>query len=139
MFSKSKKESRSDSEQREQYEYARKRIDKKKGVLQHLTLFLAGSITILVMSLFFGYGNDLFFANWHIWVLLIWGFVFLLHFFNVFVKNKFMDKEWEDRQLEKLKAKQEKRIKELEENAKDELFIESETLEENNPESSEEL
>lgn len=139
MFSKSKKETRSDSEQREQYEYARKRINKKKGVLQHLTVFLAGSITILVMSLFFGYGDDIFFKNWYVWILLIWGFLFLLHFFNVFVKNKFMDSEWEDRQLEKLKEKQEKRIKELEEKVSDETSIASEIQEENNPESSKEL
>ena len=139
MFSKSKKESRSESEQREQYEYARIRINKKKGVLQHLTIFLAGSITILVMSLGFGYGDDVFFKNWYVWVLLIWGFVFLLHFFNVFVKNSFMDKEWEDQQLEKLKAKQEKRIKELEEKVTDELFIAPETKDENNPESSIEI
>lgn len=139
MFSKSKKESRGESEQREQYEYARIRINKKKGVLQHLTVFLAGSITILVMSLAFGYGDDVFFKNWYVWVLLIWGFVFLLHFFNVFVKNSFMDKEWEDQQLEKLKAKQEKRIKELEEKVTDELFIAPETKDENNPESSIEI
>ena len=139
MFSKSKKGSLSDSEQREQYEYARKRIDKKKGVLQHLTIFLAGSIAILVMSLFFGYGDELFFKNWHVWLLLIWGFLFLLHFFNVFIKNKFMDQEWEDRQLEKLKAKQVKRIKELEEEVADESILDSETLVENKPESPEEL
>ena len=139
MFSKSKKKYRGDSEHREQYDYARTRINKKKGVLQHLTIFLAGSITIVVMSLVFGYGDEVFFKNWYIWFLLIWGFLFLLHFFNVFIKNSFMDKEWEDQQLEKLKANQEKRIKELEEKVSDELFIASETKEGNNPESSIEL
>ncbi len=61
-----------------------------------------------------GYGKDFFINNWHIWALLFWGFLFLLHFFNVFIKDNFMDKKWEDTQLEKLKAKQEERINELE-------------------------
>ena len=39
MFSKSEKEPLSDAEQREQYEYARTRINQKKGVLQHFTVF----------------------------------------------------------------------------------------------------
>ncbi len=114
MFSKSKKESREQTEQREQFEYARRRMKQKKGVLQHFTYYLVGSIIILIVNPVLGYGDQFFIKDWYFWVLLIWGAFFLLHVFNVFIMNKFMDKEWEDKQLERLKAKQEDRIKELE-------------------------
>ena len=133
MFSKSKKETREQAEQREQYEYARRRINQKKGVLHHLTYFLVGSIIILILNPVLGYGDQFFIKDWYIWVLLIWGAIFLLHVFNVFIKNKFMDKEWEDRQLEKLKAKHENRIIELEKQVEQEI-IEQREIEENNPE-----
>ena len=114
MFSKSKKTERIDSEQREQYEYARKRIKQKKNLMRHFILFLIGSIFLLVVDLVLNKGADILFPNWSVWVVLIWAFILLIHVFNVFVMSKFMGKEWEDRQLEKLKAKQADRIKELE-------------------------
>jgi hypothetical protein len=50
---------------------------------------------------------------WFVWAIVVWGFLFLIHVFNVLVKNKFMDKEWENHQLEKLKKLQEEKISEL--------------------------
>ena len=114
MFSKSKKTERIDSEQREQYEYARRRIKEKKNLMRHFIFFLAGSILLLIIDLVLKKGADLIFPNWSVWVVLIWAFILLIHVFNVFVMSKFMGKEWEDRQLEKLKAKQTNRINELE-------------------------
>lgn len=114
MFSKSKKTERIDSEQREQYEYARKRIKQKKSLMRHFIFFLIGSIFLLVVDLVLNKGADILFPNWSVWVVLIWAFVLLIHVFNVFVMSKFMGKEWEDHQLEKLKAKQADRIKDLE-------------------------
>ncbi|WP_203295536.1 2TM domain-containing protein [Luteirhabdus pelagi] len=113
MFSKTKKSDRLDAEQREQYEYARRRIKQKKALMRHFIFFLAGSILVLVLDLLLNKGHELIFPNWSVWVVLIWGFMLLIHVFNVFVMNTFMGKEWEDRQLEKLKAKQAERISEL--------------------------
>ena len=39
MFSKAKKTERIDAEQREQYEYARRRINQKKNLMRHFILF----------------------------------------------------------------------------------------------------
>jgi len=43
--------------------------------------------------------------------------------FNVFITHKFMGKEWEDRQMEKLKAQQEERIAELKKQAVEEVTM----------------
>lgn len=124
MFSKSKKESRNEAEQREQYEYARERIIQKKGLLSHLIYFIVGSILLAIINLVLGVGKETTFIgyHWFVWAIVIWGFLFLTHVFNVLVKNRFMGKEWENRQLEKLKSLQEKRISELDEIAEKEVI-----------------
>jgi amino acid permease len=133
MFSKSKKTDRIDSEQREQYEYARARIKTKKRLMQHFIVFLAGSVFLIILNPVLGIGNDFFIKDWFVWAILIWAFLFLIHVFNVFIMNKFMGKEWEDRQLEKLKRKQELRISEMEEENKDEIQLPEKKTEINNP------
>lgn len=113
MFSKTKKTQRIDSEQREQYEYARTRIKQKKNLMRHFIVFLVGSLLLIIVNPLLGYGNDILFKDWFIWAILIWTFIFLVHLFNVFVMNKFMGKEWEDRQMEKLKSLQVERLAQL--------------------------
>ena len=49
MFSKSKKNSRKEAEQREQYEYARNRIQQKKGLVSHVIYFIAGAIMVVTL------------------------------------------------------------------------------------------
>lgn len=113
MFSKAKKTERIDSEQREQYEYARKRINQKKNLMRHFIAFLVGSVLLIIINPILGYGNETLFQDWFIWAILIWAFIFLVHLLNVFVMSSFMGKEWEDKQLEKLKARQTEKIAEL--------------------------
>lgn len=123
MFSKAKKPERIDAEQREQYEYARRRIKQKKNLMRHFILYLVGSVLLIIINPVLGYGNDILFKDWFIWAILIWTFIFLVHLFNVFVMNKFMSKEWEDRQLEKLKARQVERIAALQKQVDNELQL----------------
>lgn len=124
MFSKSKKTERIDPEQREQYEYARARIKQKKKLMRHFIVFIAGSIFLIIINPILGYGNNFIIKDWFVWAILIWAFIFLIHLFNVLVMNKFMDKEWEARQMESLKAKQQKRIAELDKQAASEVIVE---------------
>ncbi len=140
MFSKSKKDSREEAEQREQYEYARRRIQQKKGLLSHFIYFIAGSIILAVINLALGIGKEFTFIgyHWFVWAIVIWAFILLTNVFNVFVKNRFMGKEWEDRQLEKLKKQQEAKIASLEARAEKEVLAEQEP-EETNPESEDQL
>ena len=123
MFSKTNKNERIDPSQREQYEYARARIKEKKRLMQHFIIFLVGSILLIVINPVLGYVNEFFIKDWFVWAILIWAFLFLIHLFNVLVLNKFMGKEWEARQLEILKAKQEKRIAELDRQATKEVTV----------------
>ncbi len=60
---------------------------------------------------------------WFVWTIVAWGFLFLIHVFNVLIKNKFMDKEWENHQLEKLKKLQEEKISELDKKAEKEVIL----------------
>ena len=123
MFSKSKKEFRNDAEQREQYEYARKRILQKKGLLSHFIYFIVGAILLAIINLALGVGKEITLIGypWFVWTIVAWGFLFLIHVFNVLIKNKFMDKEWENHQLEKLKKIQEEKISELDKKAEKEV------------------
>lgn len=100
-------------EQREQYNYARRRIVQKKRLMRHFALFLAGSVVLVIINPVLGIGHDWPVKNWSTWAILLWLFVFLVHAFNVLFFTAFMGREWEDRQLEKLKARQEDRIREL--------------------------
>lgn len=123
MFSKTKKTERIDAEQREQYEYARQRIKQKKNLMRHFIVFLVGSVLLVIINPLLGYGNEFFIQDWFIWAILIWTFIFLVHLFNVFVMSKFMGKEWEDRQLEKLKARQAERMAVLQNKVDTELQL----------------
>ena len=123
MFSKANKKERIDPEQREQYQYARTRIKQKKQLMRHFILFLAGSVLLVIINPVLGIGKDFFIENWFVWAILLWAFLFLFHLLNVSIMNKFMGKEWEDRQMEKLKARQEQRISELKKQAAKETTV----------------
>lgn len=132
MFSRNKKIDRLDADQREQYDYARKRIVQKKRLMRHFIVFLAGSVLLIIINPVLGVGKDFFIEDWFVWAILIWAFLFLVHLLNVFIMNRFMGKEWEDKQLEKLKAKQEARISKLQKQVDADL-IKPEEIKKNEP------
>jgi len=113
MFSKTNETERIDPEQREQYDYARKRVNQKKWLMKHFILFLAGSVLLIIINPVLGIGKDFFIKNWFAWAILLWALLFMIHLLNVFIMSKFMGKDWENRQIEKLKTKQEERIAEI--------------------------
>lgn len=94
----------------EQYEYARKRINQKKRLYYHFVVFGLTSLFLFVAHRFFGVDIA---NNWVIWVITGWAFVFILHFINVFITNRFMDKNWERDQIDRLIALQQKKISQL--------------------------
>ena len=123
MYSKTKKSSRIDQEQREQYDYARKRVIQKKQLMRHFIIFLAGSLLLVIINPVLGIGENFFIKNWFVWAILLWVFLFLIHLLNVFVMNTFMGKDWENRQLEKLKRAQVERMAELQKQVDTELQV----------------
>lgn len=96
-------------EQHELYENARKRTKQKKRLYLHFVVFVVGSVFLFVMDRVLRVGEG-YVEDWFVWAILLWSFFWVLHFINVFITNRFMGKEWERKQTEKLVAKQEKRI-----------------------------
>ena len=115
MFSKKKNTSKLDIEQREMYEYARKRALQKRRLFQHFVVFLVGAVILIVLNVVIGYREDLkpLGYDWFVWAILLWTFFFLRHMLNVLVIDSFRGKEWEQKQLETLVRKQRNRIEEL--------------------------
>ena len=115
MFSKKKNTSKIDYEQRELYENARKRAGQKKRLFQHFVFFLIGAVILIVLNVVIEYKVDFkpLGQNWFVWAILLWGLIFLIHFFNVLVVDSFMGKDWEAKQVDKLVKKQKERIAEL--------------------------
>jgi hypothetical protein len=124
MFSKNKNTFKLDLEQHELVENAQKRISQKKRLYTHFVVFLVGSIFLILINKILKYGQE---YNWFIWAITLWAFLFVLHIFNVFITNKFMGKDWERVQREKLVQKQKNRISEIEQEIDSVTVIESDT------------
>ena len=99
-----------DTTQHELYEYARLRLKQKKRLYFHFVLFVLGSIFCLIANKILGVIPE---TNWYLWAITIWAFIFVLHFIRVFITDSFMNKKWEREQIDKLIAKQERKIEQL--------------------------
>jgi len=115
MFGKKKNIPSIDSEQLELIQNAQRRVKQKKRLYFHFVIFLIGSVFLILANTVLGIGKDVKFfgKEWFLFAIFIWLFLFLYHVFNVFVTNKFMGKEWEKQQLDKLVSQQQKRIEKL--------------------------
>ena len=110
MLSKKKSENTVDIEQHELLEKAQKRVRQKKRLFSHFVMFLIGGVLLLLANKILKYGEA---YDWSVWTILLWTFLLLLHTFNVFVTHKFMGKDWERLQRERLVQKQKQRIAEI--------------------------
>lgn len=117
MFGKKKQVSTIDKDQLELIENAQKRIRQKKRLYIHFVVFLIGAVFLILANTVIGIGENFTIAgiNWFVYAILIWLFLFVYHFINVFITNKFMGKNWEKQQLDKLVNQQQKRIEKLKE------------------------
>ena len=115
MIGKKKSTPTIDKDQLELIENAQRRVRQKKRLFTHFIVFLIGSVFLIIANTFLGIGEDIKFfgKEWFLFAILIWLFFFLYHFFNVFVTHKFMGKDWEKMQLDKLVSKQQSRIDQL--------------------------
>ncbi len=101
-----------DKEQHEIYEKARKRIRQKRRLYWHFIVFIVGSVFLIVLNKLLDFGQE--YGDWFVWAILTWLFFWLLHFSNVYIFDKFFDKDWERRESEKLLAKHNKKVEKLE-------------------------
>lgn len=114
----------------ELYENARKRIKQKRYLFVHFVLFFVGSIFLLALEKLFNVGAT--YPNWSYWIILAWAFVFILHFINVFITKRFMNKQWEREEIDKLVAKQQRKIEQLQKRVEEQFPEQNSSLEENN-------
>lgn len=110
MFSRKKWPSEIEREQHEQLEYAQQRIRQKKRLYIHFVLFLIGSVFLILINKILKYGET---YDWFLWAMLFWAFLLVVHLVNVFVTHRFMGRDWERAQREKLVRRQRERIAEL--------------------------
>ncbi|SFU50550.1 2TM domain-containing protein [Pustulibacterium marinum] len=96
--------------QHELIEKAQSRVKQKKSLYIHFILFLVGSVFLLLFNKVLNYYPE---YNWSLWVMTAWAFLVCIHAINVFIINKFIGKEWEREQREKLVKIQKKRIAKL--------------------------
>ncbi|MEE9363027.1 MAG: 2TM domain-containing protein [Cellulophaga sp.] len=120
MFSKNKSDPKIDLEQHELLENAQNRVKQKKRLYSHFVVFLIGSVFLILINKILKYGEN---YDWFVWAITLWAFLFAMHAFNVFVTRKFMGKEWERNQREKLVLKQKERISELQKEIETEFPI----------------
>ena len=99
-------------EQHEVYEKARKRVKQKKRLYYHFLLFLVGSIFLIVLNIIFKVGEQ--FGEWFKYAVAAWLFIWILHFVNVFIANRFFGKDWERIETEKILTKHSKKVIALE-------------------------
>ena len=95
----------------EQYEKARKRTKQKKRLYFHFVFFLVGSIFFVILNKVINFYPEL---DWYVWAIFAWLFLFIIHFINVFVMNRFFGKEWERIETEKLIEKHQVKVEKLE-------------------------
>lgn len=116
MFGKKKPVPQIDKEQMELIKNAQRRVKQKRRLYIHFTIFLIGAVFFILMNTVLGVGEQtkIFGLDWFVVVIVIWLFLFIYHFFNVFITNKFMGKDWEQQQLDLLVKKQRERISQLE-------------------------
>ncbi len=100
------------NEQYKLYEKAQKRVKQKKRLYFHFILLLIGSVFFIVLNLFFNVGEQ--YGEWFKYAIALWFFIWILHFVNVFITNKFFSKDWERIETEKLMDKYEMRVEKLE-------------------------
>lgn len=99
-----------EKELHEQYEYARRRIKQKKRLYFHFVVFVLGSLTLFLGHKFL---NSTLITEWYLWIITVWVFLFILHFIKVFITDRFMNKDWERDQIDRLVALQKRKLEEL--------------------------
>ena len=109
-------------DQHEVYEKARKRIQQKRRLFWHFVIFLVGSIFLIILNGLLKVGEEKY-GNWFVWAILAWLFFWILHLGNVYIFDRYFDKNWERLETDKLVAKHTVKVEKLEKKLIDEGII----------------
>jgi hypothetical protein len=97
----------------EQYEYARRRINQKKRLYFHFVVFILGSLLLFISHNIL---DSALVTQWYLWIITAWLFLFILHFIKIFITDRFMNKDWEREQIDRLVILQQRKIEQLQSN-----------------------
>jgi hypothetical protein len=100
-------------DQHEVYEKARKRTRQKRRLFWHFVVFLVGSVFLIILNEIFKVGEEKY-GDWFVWAILAWLFFWILHLGNVYIFDRYFDKDWERRETDKLVAKHNAKVEKLE-------------------------
>ncbi len=78
-------------------EEAIKRVRELKQFYKHLFSYIAINIFLIAINLLTSPGK-----LWFYWVTIFWGISIAFHAYRVFVKEKFLGREWEDQKIAEL-------------------------------------
>ncbi|MBT8257098.1 MAG: dihydrofolate reductase [Bacteroidia bacterium] len=129
MLGRKKAKPQVDQEQLELFKTAQRRIKQKRRLYYHFIVFLIGAVLLILANTVLGIGQDftLFGREWFVFAIGLWILLLLYHILSVFIINRFLGKEWEQQQLDKLVSIQQQKIdkikKKLEKEEK--LMVES--------------
>ncbi|MBB1138429.1 2TM domain-containing protein [Myroides sp. WP-1] len=94
-----------------QYEYAKNRIKQRKTLLFHFVVFLLGSLVLYAINMWVK--DPLVVGVWWGYAVGAWALLVFIHAINVLVVNRFMGPAWQEREIERLIALQQEKIKQL--------------------------
>lgn len=115
MLGRKKPKPQLDQEQLELFKTAQRRIKQKRRLYYHFIIFLFGAIILILANTVLGIGKDfsIFGIEWFVYAISIWILLLLYHVLHVFILNRFLGKEWEQAQLDKLVGLQQERIEKI--------------------------
>lgn len=93
------------------FEYAKSRVKQRKLLFFHFVVFVLGSILLYCVNNFIQ--DPILSGVWWTYAVGIWAVLLFLHIVNVVIVNRFMGKEWQDKQIIYLVELQKQKIEEL--------------------------
>ena len=85
----------------EKYKRAKRRVNELKGFYSHLISYAAINVVLIIINLVTSPGR-----LWFYWVTIFWGIAVLLHASRVFLKDRFLGEDWEEKKIKELMEKE---------------------------------
>ncbi len=85
----------------EKYEKAKRRVKELKGFYRSLLMYVGVNILLIIINLITGTK-----VLWFYWVTIFWGIGLFFHALKVFVKGRFLGREWEEKKIREAMEKE---------------------------------
>ena len=98
-------------EQYQLFKTAETYLRRKRLLYIHFCVFVLGCIFFYVANKLLNFAPQ---YDWYLWASLLWLFLWCCHAMNVFVFDRFLGKEWQDKQRQRLIQIQQQRLIKME-------------------------